>query len=125
MEKVVTRTVDALQKFGERIERRLSTGGDDDDQGLDRSGSGFMFPSSGSAFRRPLDKKQGKNNYYSSKQRDAVYGGGGRNSSSDNLAASPAGRNSYSNYRQNPVNNRNADGMGRPPYGTGIGGPIN
>ena len=60
------------QRFGERIERRLSTGdADDDDQDLNRSGSAFKVSSSGSAFHRPLDKKRGKDNHYSSKQRDA------------------------------------------------------
>lgn len=122
MEKVVTKTVDALSRFGERLERRLSTG-DDDSSGLERSGSGFMYPNPGSAFQRPLDRKHGKSNHYSSKQRDFAYGGG-RNFSSDNLAASP-GQSSFNNYRQNPMANPNSDGMMGAPYGTGIGGPMN
>lgn len=118
MDKVVTKTVDALSRFGERIQRRLSTG-EEDFSGLERSGSDHMFGGSGSAFRRPLDKKHGKN--YSSKQRDAMYGGA-RNYSSDNLAASPG---SFSNYRQNPMPNPYSDGMGISPYGAGMGGPMN
>ena len=111
MERVMTKTVDALSRFGERLERRLSTG-EDDHPALERSGSGVMFSNGRSAFQRPLDKKHGKNKHYSSQQRDGAYGGG-RNYSSDNLAASPAGYSSFNNYRQGPMVN---------PYGTGIGG---
>jgi hypothetical protein len=122
MEKVVTKTVDALSRFGERIERHLSTG-DDDLSDLNRSGSSHMFSKSGSAFHRPLDKKYGKKNNYSSKKRDLVYGGA-RNYSSDNLAASP-GQSSFNNYRQNPLVNSYSDRMVGQPYGTGFGGPMN
>jgi hypothetical protein len=127
MDRVVTKTVGALSRFGERLERRLSTGGGDDDDisGVDRSGSGLMYSNSGSAFRPPSDKKHGKGQQYSSKQRDLMYGGGRRNYSSDNLAASPGGYSSFNNYRQNPMANPYANGMVRPPYGTGIGGSMN
>ncbi len=119
----MTKTVDALSRFGERIERRLSTG-EDDSSGLDRSGSGLMYSGSRSAFQRPLDKKNGKNNYYSSKRRDLAYGGAGRNHSSDNLSAAPS-PSSFNNYRQNPMANQYSDRMNGQPYGTGIGGPLN
>jgi len=122
MEKVVNKTVDALTRLGERLERRFSTD-EDDHSYLPRSNSGFMFPSAGSAFHRPVDKKHHKNNVYSSKRRDLVYGGA-RKQSSDNLAASPA-YSSFNNYRQNPIPNPYMNSMGTPPYGTGIGGPLN
>jgi hypothetical protein len=124
MERVFNKTVDVLSRVGERIERHLAIRDENDDDlypGLQRSGSSFMFPSDRSAFYRPLDRKSKKDNIYSS-QRD-LYGGV-RNYSSDNLAASP-GYNSFSNYRQNPIRNPYVDGVDRPPYGTGIGGPLN
>jgi hypothetical protein len=122
MDKVVNKTVNALTRFGERLERHISTDGNDNAY-YERSGSGYMFPSAGSAFQRPVDKKYKKNNSYSSKQRDLIYGGA-RKYSSDNLAAAP-GDNSFSNYRQNPMPNPYANGVDRPPYGTGIGAPFN
>ncbi|CAF3678406.1 unnamed protein product [Rotaria socialis] len=121
MDRVVTKTVDALTRFGERIERRLSTGEDDDNNfGLERSGSGHMFSSSGSEFRRP----SGENYNYSSKNRDLAYGRAGKNSK-DNLAAMPSPYNNFNNYRQNSMANQYVDQMDTSPYGTGIGGPMN
>ncbi|CAF0877332.1 unnamed protein product [Rotaria sp. Silwood1] len=122
MDRVVTKTVDALTRFGERIERRLSTG-DDDECGYERSGSGYMRSNSGSAFHRPYDGKHHKD-FYSSNQHDLSYGYGG-NFFADNLAASPGAHSSFSNYRQGPMGNPYADGMVRPPYGAGMAGSMN
>ncbi|CAF0810864.1 unnamed protein product [Rotaria sordida] len=121
MDRVVTKTVDALNRFGERLERRFSTG-DDDDCGLERSGSGHMHLNSGSAFHRPMNSKYNSGFYHSS-QHGLAYGGVG-NYASDNLAGSPGGHSSFLNYRQGPMGYPHADGMARPPYGTGIGGPM-
>jgi hypothetical protein len=126
MERVVTKTVDALSRLGERLERRLSTGEDDYDysSALNRSGSDSKFSKAGSAFHRPLDKKLGKTNYDSAKKRDLVYGGA-KKYSSDNLAASPSGNSSFNNYRQNGLVNPQADRMNRGSYGNAMGGPMN
>jgi len=99
MEKVVTKTVDALQRFGERIERRLSTG-DDDLTDLEVSRLSSMNSGSNLAFYPASDKNYARSKYQSSKKRDLTYGGA-RKYSSDNLAASP-GYSSFNNYRQNP-----------------------
>jgi hypothetical protein len=123
MNKVVDLTVDVLQRVGDTLGRHLSTEDKHDYGYVQRSVSGYMFPSAGSAFHRPLDKKNHKKKVYSAKQRDLIYGGA-RQYSSDNLAASP-GYSSFSNYRQSPMPNPYADGVDRPPYGTGIGGPLN
>ena len=126
MDKLVNKTVNALSRFGEHIERQFSIGDDHNDgiyPRLQRSGSNSMFPSARSAFQRPLDKKRDEDKKYSSKQRGLLFNGL-RNSSSDNLAASP-GYSSFNNYRQNPMPNPYVDGVDRPPYGTGIGGPLN
>ena len=121
MDKFVNKTVDALTRFGERIERHMTV--DEDDVPFrPRLGSDSMVVGNGSAFRRPLDKKRDRNYVSSSKRRDLVYGGA-RNQSSDNLAASP-GHGSFSNYRQNPMQNSYADEDRRRPYGTGIGAPL-
>jgi len=122
MDKVVNKTVDVLTRFGDTLGRRFATE-DNDDLYFERSGSSFMFPSAGSAFRRPLDKKYHKNKIYSFKQRDLNYVGA-RNYSSDNLSASPS-YSSFNNYRQNPVPREYAGGVDRPIYGTGIGAPLN
>ncbi|CAF2381867.1 unnamed protein product [Rotaria sp. Silwood2] len=126
MDRMVTKTVDAIQRFGERLERRLSTG-DDDDYGLEKSGSGYMHSNSGSTFHRPLDGHPHKD-FYSSRQQDFAYGGA-EHHSSDNLAANPGAYNSFHNYRQGPMDNRQGpmgnpygDGMIRPPYGAGMPG---
>jgi hypothetical protein len=124
MDKVVDKTLGALTRIGDTLGRHLSTEYNDDSyRRRSGSGSGFMFPSTGSAFHRPLDKQNHKKKVYSSKQRDFIYGGA-RNYSSDNLAASPS-YNSFSNYRQNPTPEPYADRLNRPPYGTGIGAPLN
>jgi hypothetical protein len=118
MDKVVNKTVDVLTRFGDTLGRHLSTEERDGGFYVDRSRSGAMFPSAGSAFHRPVKKSNHKNRVYSSKQRDLVYGGA-RNYSSDNLSASP-GYSSFSNYRQNPAPEPYADPVDRPPYGTGF-----
>lgn len=124
MDKMMTKTVDALQRFGERIERRLSTGGEDPAE-LNRSGSGYMFANSGSAFHRPADRKYSRQDKQrSSQERDLIYGGA-RNYSSDNLAASPGYNNSFNNYRQNPGPNAYQGNADRAIYGTGLGNPMN
>ena len=127
MNKVANLTADVLQKVGDSLGRRLSTGERQDYAYAHRpgpgSGSGHMFPSAGSAFHRPLDRKGQKNKVYSSKHRDGHYGGNGRKYSSDNLVASP-GYSSFQNYRQNPTPDTNSDAGERGPYGTGIGGPL-
>ena len=116
MEKMVNKTVDIFTRFGERLERHI-TNDETDEAHYERSGSGSLFPSQNSAFYRPLDKKKQKKQNYVAGQRDSGYGGVARQFSSDNLAASP-GYSSFNNYRQNPQANR-------PPYGTGIGSPLN
>ncbi|CAF1123652.1 unnamed protein product [Adineta ricciae] len=118
MDKFVNKTADALARFGERIERHLTTDAEEDFVAYERRDSKSGFGGSGSAFQRPLEKKSSKNNYVS-KKRDLLYGGA-RNHSGDHLAASPSGHSSFSNYRQNPVDRYN-----KPPYGTGIGAPLN
>lgn len=125
MNRVANLTTDVLQKVGDSLQRRLSTGDDHAYGYVQRSspGAGFMFPSAGSAFHRPLDRKSQKNRAYSSKHRDVVYGGGGRKHSSDHLVASPS-YHSFQNYRQKPSQDAQADGEARLPYGTGIGGPL-
>lgn len=116
MEKMVNKTVDAFTRFGERLERQIIGTGTDEAY-YERSGSGSLFPSQSSAFSRPLDKKQLKKQNNAAGRRDSGYGGVARQFSSDNLAANP-GYSSFNNYRQNPQANR-------PPYGTGIGSPLN
>ncbi|CAF4215201.1 unnamed protein product [Rotaria sp. Silwood2] len=54
MNRIVTKTVDALSRFGERLERRLSTGGDDNCN-LERVDSDFMCLNSGSALDYSLN----------------------------------------------------------------------
>lgn len=98
MANIVNRTVDSLLRFGEKLERRLSTD-ETNDLFVPRSGSNSMFPSKQSAFRRPLDRKPDRSSY-SSERRPVAYGRQHR-SSSDNLAGSPA-YSSFRNYRQNP-----------------------
>ena len=117
MSKVVSKTRDAITRFGERLERRLSTGEDGDSSSLERSGSNIQLPMYGAP---------GRNGYYSANQRDGIYGGA-RNYSSDNLAANGSGfyGGGSENYPQNQFGNPYADGMGRLPYGGGFGGPIN
>lgn len=122
MDRVVDKTIDVLSKFGDSLGRRLAPENKYDSY-YERAGSNSMFPSAGSAFRRPLDKQKHKKKTYSAKQQDSVYLGG-RNYSMDNLAASPS-QNSFSNYRQNPMPRDYLDGVDRPPYGTGIGAPLN
>ena len=123
MEKVLNKTVDALARLGERIERRIST--DDVDETIyERSGSGSGFPGPGSAFYRPLDQKQHRKSSHGSGRRDGSYGGNGRQYSSDHLAASPA-YSSFSNYRQNPRADPFGGQASGSPYGTGIGAPLN
>lgn len=127
MNKVANLTADVLQKVGDSLQRRLSTGEDHHTyEYVPRSSSsrgGYMFPSAESAFHRPLDRSGHKNRAYSSKHRDVVYGGGGRKYSSDHLVASPSNH-SFQNYRQEPSQGQYADGGQRLPYGTGIGGPL-
>ncbi|CAF0772050.1 unnamed protein product [Adineta steineri] len=110
MEKVVNKTVNALTRLGNHLERRLSTGNDDEHPTYESYEQHEAFASSGSAFHRPLDKKPAKSNYASRKSNKF---------SSDNLAASPSGSSSFNNYRQIPI-----DRLNRPPYGTGIGAPL-
>jgi hypothetical protein len=124
MNKVIDLTVDVLQRVGDTLGRHLTTEDKHDYVYIDRPGSGYMFPSARPAFHRPLDKKSHTNKIYSSKQRDLFYGGGAKKYSSDNLAASPQ-YSSFNNYRQTPTPNPYVDGVDRPPYGTGIGGPLN
>jgi len=121
MNRVTDVTVDALQRFGDALGRRL--GGDNrrDYARVRRSGSGDMFQGAGSAFQRPFDKKGHGNRIYGAKERNFAYGGAGQ-LSSDNLVAS-SGYGSFNNYRQRPQGT--ADGLNIPPYGTGLGGPLN
>ena len=126
MNKVVDATLNVLTKVGDTIERHLVKDDKKNDDGyyyIERAGSDLMFSGSSSASHRPLDKKKQKFKVYSAKERDLIYGGA-RKYSSDNLAASP-GYSSFSNYRQNPGARARVDGVDRPPYGTGIGGPLN
>jgi hypothetical protein len=122
MDKLTDKTIDVLTRFGNTLERHLPAG-NKNALYFDKPRSNFMLPSAGSAFSRPLDKKSNKNKIYSLKGRDLIYGGA-RNYSSDNLAASPS-YSSFNNYRQTPVSRRYTDGLERPPYGTGIGTPLN
>lgn len=112
MDKVVDKTIDVLSRFGDSLGRRLVNENKYDE----------YYESTGSAFRRPLDKHSHKKKVYSAKQRDFIHLSP-RHYSSDNLAASP--NHSFSNYRQNPISNNYLDGVDRPPYGTGIGAPLN
>lgn len=128
MNKLADLTADVLSKVGTSIEKRLikdeKYSNDDGYYYVDRSGSDLMFPSSNSAFHRPLDKKkQQKFKVYQPKERDLVYGSA-RRYSTDHLAASP-GYSSFNNYRQNPGRQSSVDGVDRPIYGTGIGAPMN
>ncbi|CAF0958997.1 unnamed protein product [Rotaria sordida] len=120
MDKVLNKTVNAIARFGERLERRLSND-ESDDSDFQPLRSYSMFPSARSDFYRPLD---GRNNHkhkvYSSKQRNLSYGHA-RNYSSDNLAASHGYR-SFQNYRQSPMIDSSIDDLDRSPYGIGIGG---
>ncbi|CAF0828879.1 unnamed protein product [Rotaria sp. Silwood1] len=118
MDKVVNKTINAIARFGERLERRLSND-ESDDTYLQPSESDSMFPSTRSGFYRPLDGPSHKRNAYSSQRRDLSYGGA-RKYSSDNLAASP-GYESFSNYRQSPMSDSYRDDSDRSPYGAGIG----
>ncbi|CAF2376111.1 unnamed protein product [Rotaria sp. Silwood2] len=118
MDKVVNKTINAIARFGERLERRLSNDASDDSY-LQLSGSDSMFPSAKSAFYRPLDGTSHKRNIYSSQRRDLSYGGA-RNYSSDNLAASH-GYGSFSNYRQSPMSDSYSDDLDRSPFGSSAG----
>jgi len=106
MAKLVNRTVDALARFGEKIEQKLSIDESDttDDVFIERSGSSSMFPSRHSAFHRPLDKQADRKYNYASERRGSGYGKQ-RKPSYDHLAASPA-HGSFQNYRQNPSGRR-------------------
>lgn len=117
MAKVVSKTKDALSRFGERLERRLSTGDDSDTSDLAKSGSNVQLPMYG---------YPGGNRRYASNQGGDIYGGV-RNSSSGNLAGNGSGvfNGGFANYAQNQMMNPYGNGMGRAPYGTGIGGPMN
>ncbi len=120
MDKVINKTVDVLSRLGEKIERQLSPD-EKDGSYYEKPSSEFMYAQARPVYRRPLDKKNPKNNIYS-KSRNLI-GGNARKYSSDNLAASP-GYSSFNNYRQNPERQRANDGAHRPPYGTGIGAPL-
>ena len=106
MDRVVNRTVDVLTRFGEHIERHLTTDNTDDEYYVRRSDSASFLPSENSAFSRPLDKK--------SKIRSLTYGNR-RRDSSDNLVAS-AGYSSFDNYRQNSVGNSPYNRLDLPRY---------
>lgn len=121
MDRVASKTVNVLTKFGETLGRRFSTG-DDDTYDIEKFEADYEYERRGSAFRRPLDNKSGKNNNSSYKRRDLVYGGARRNSI-DNIAASPSPYSSFNNYRQNPMGKQ--DGFGRAQYGGGVAGPLN
>ena len=117
MNRVITKTADTLTRFGERIERRLSTGNDDYNYSMHAKRSGSDL--SGSVSGRSLN-----NNYYLSQRRDSSYGSAG-NYSLNKLTANPSNYKSYSNYEQNPTANSYRDGIARPPYGPRVDYPAN
>jgi len=121
MDKVINKTVGVLSRLGEKIERQLLPE-EKDGSYYERPRSEFMYVQAQPAYRRPLDGKKPKNIIYA-KSRNLIQGNP-RKYSSDNLAASP-GYSSFNNYRQNPERQRANDGANRPPYGTGIGAPLN
>ena len=122
MDKIVNKTVDAMAKFGERLDRHLSTENSNNPY-FQKSGSNLMFPSARSAFRRPLDKNHHKHSAHASHQQDLIYGGA-RGSSSDNVAVSPSYRN-INNRRYNPRANSHSNAGYQRPYGIGNGRPLN
>lgn len=118
MDKVVNKTVGALTRLGESLERKLSI---DDNYGSysTHPRHNSMFPSSGSAFR-PLDKKKSKHNIYASQGRNLAYGGA-RKHSSDNIAASPGYMN-YNRYKEPNTTSQYGEFSNVSPYGTDFRG---
>ena len=96
MSKVVSKTKDALSRFGERLERRLSTGDDSDTSDLAKSGSNVQLPMYG---------YPGRNGRYASNQRGDIYGGFG-----NGIDRAP-----YGNGIGGPLNNGYQGGYAGPP----------
>lgn len=104
MQKIVDKTTDVLTRFGEKLERRLSTGDDESEHHYERPDSPPIIVNRHPEFRRPLDQKYRHEQKYSSRRKNSLYDRS-RNYSADHLAASPAAYSSFNNYRQNPMEN--------------------
>lgn len=106
----MSKTVKALTRFGERIERHLNPDESDDDFDTKRSGSPANFRAHST---KREDNRSSRDGFPLAMPHRRTY-------SDDNIAGNP-NYSSFRNYRQNPYPNPLFDGIDRPQYGTGLG----